>query len=84
MTNFNQQIDKIRKQPGFIAALDQSGGSTPKAIQKSNLAMESNRDFKIESRFFCLSMPQWTSIFIWPLTIMFVAGVIGAVVITVN
>lgn len=32
MNNFNQQIDKIKSQPGFIAALDQSGGSTPKAL----------------------------------------------------
>jgi fructose-bisphosphate aldolase class I len=28
-----QQSQKIRTQPGFIAALDQSGGSTPKALQ---------------------------------------------------
>jgi len=28
-----QQLQKIRIQPGFIAALDQSGGSTPKALQ---------------------------------------------------
>src|SRR5262245_47568791 len=28
-----QQSQKIRNQPGFIAALDQSGGSTPKALQ---------------------------------------------------
>ena len=28
-----QQQRKIRTQPGFIAALDQSGGSTPKALQ---------------------------------------------------
>jgi fructose-bisphosphate aldolase class I len=27
-----QQMQKIRTQPGFIAALDQSGGSTPKAL----------------------------------------------------
>jgi fructose-bisphosphate aldolase, class I len=27
-----QQFDKIRNAPGFIAALDQSGGSTPKAL----------------------------------------------------
>src|SRR5215472_5342090 len=27
-----QQLRKIRTQPGFIAALDQSGGSTPKAL----------------------------------------------------
>jgi len=32
VTNFNQQIEKIKNQPGFIAALDQSGGSTPKAL----------------------------------------------------
>src|SRR5580698_10704710 len=27
------QQRKIKKQPGFLAALDQSGGSTPKALQ---------------------------------------------------
>ena len=32
MTNYNQQLEKIRNEPGFIAALDQSGGSTPKAL----------------------------------------------------
>jgi fructose-bisphosphate aldolase class I len=32
VTNFNQQLEKIRNEPGFIAALDQSGGSTPKAL----------------------------------------------------
>ena len=32
MSNYNQQIDKIKNEPGFIAALDQSGGSTPKAL----------------------------------------------------
>jgi len=31
MTN-QQQLEKIRTQDGFIAALDQSGGSTPKAL----------------------------------------------------
>jgi fructose-bisphosphate aldolase class I len=30
--NFNQQLEKIKNEPGFIAALDQSGGSTPKAL----------------------------------------------------
>src|SRR3982751_6212283 len=33
MSNFEQQAAKIRSQPGFIAALDQSGGSTPKALK---------------------------------------------------
>ena len=32
MTNYNHQLDKIKNEPGFIAALDQSGGSTPKAL----------------------------------------------------
>src|ERR1700750_1133172 len=27
-----QQLEKIKSHPGFIAALDQSGGSTPKAL----------------------------------------------------
>ena len=33
MSNFEQQIQKFRTQDGFIAALDQSGGSTPKALR---------------------------------------------------
>lgn len=32
MNNFEQQLQKMKTQPGFIAALDQSGGSTPKAL----------------------------------------------------
>jgi fructose-bisphosphate aldolase class I len=32
MTNFKQQLQKMKTHPGFIAALDQSGGSTPKAL----------------------------------------------------
>ena len=28
-----QQLQKIKTQPGFIAALDQSGGSTPGALR---------------------------------------------------
>lgn len=31
--SFCQQLDKVRTQDGFIAALDQSGGSTPKALR---------------------------------------------------
>ncbi len=33
MSDFEQQQEKIRNQDGFIAALDQSGGSTPKALR---------------------------------------------------
>jgi fructose-bisphosphate aldolase, class I len=33
MSNFDQQMHKMKTQPGFIAALDQSGGSTPGALR---------------------------------------------------
>ncbi len=33
MSNFEQQKEKFRTRQGFIAALDQSGGSTPKALK---------------------------------------------------
>ncbi|NRA71945.1 MAG: fructose bisphosphate aldolase [Gammaproteobacteria bacterium] len=33
MTDYNQQLQKIKSQNGFIAALDQSGGSTPTALK---------------------------------------------------
>ena len=33
MSNFEQQKAKFQSQAGFIAALDQSGGSTPKALK---------------------------------------------------
>ena len=32
-TTNSQQFDRIKSSPGFIAALDQSGGSTPKALK---------------------------------------------------
>ncbi len=38
MSNFEQQKTKFRTQPGFIAALDQSGGSTPKALKLYGIA----------------------------------------------
>jgi fructose-bisphosphate aldolase class I len=38
MSNFEQQAARIRSQPGFIAALDQSGGSTPKALKLYGVA----------------------------------------------
>ncbi len=33
MSKFEQQLEKIKNSKGFIAALDQSGGSTPKALK---------------------------------------------------
>jgi fructose-bisphosphate aldolase, class I len=38
MSNFEQQKSKFRSQTGFIAALDQSGGSTPKALKLYGVA----------------------------------------------
>ncbi|NNF16395.1 MAG: fructose bisphosphate aldolase [Gammaproteobacteria bacterium] len=33
VSTFDQQLEKVKTQDGFIAALDQSGGSTPKALR---------------------------------------------------
>jgi fructose-bisphosphate aldolase class I len=33
MSTFDDQLHKMKTQPGFIAALDQSGGSTPHALR---------------------------------------------------
>jgi fructose-bisphosphate aldolase class I len=33
VSSFDDQLQKMKTQPGFIAALDQSGGSTPKALR---------------------------------------------------
>jgi fructose-bisphosphate aldolase class I len=33
MDNFKEQLQKMKTHPGFIAALDQSGGSTPNALR---------------------------------------------------
>ena len=33
MSNYTQQLEKMKTHPGFVAALDQSGGSTPKALR---------------------------------------------------
>ena len=38
MSTFDQQITKFRTQDGFVAALDQSGGSTPKALKLYGIA----------------------------------------------
>jgi fructose-bisphosphate aldolase class I len=38
MATFDDQLNKVRTQPGFIAALDQSGGSTPKALRLYGIA----------------------------------------------
>jgi len=38
VSTFDDQLDKIRNGGGFIAALDQSGGSTPKALRQYGLS----------------------------------------------
>jgi fructose-bisphosphate aldolase class I len=38
MSTFDEQTTKFRTQTGFIAALDQSGGSTPKALKLYGIA----------------------------------------------
>lgn len=38
MSTFEEQMKIVRTRPGFIAALDQSGGSTPKALRLYGLA----------------------------------------------
>jgi fructose-bisphosphate aldolase class I len=38
VSTFAEQREKVRTAPGFIAALDQSGGSTPKALKQYGLS----------------------------------------------
>ena len=38
MSDYEQMYEKVRTKPGFIAALDQSGGSTPKALRLYGIA----------------------------------------------
>ena len=42
--NTTQQLKRIRTGKGFIAALDQSGGSTPKALQLYGISEDQYRD----------------------------------------
>ena len=44
MSAFDQQLQKIRNDPGFIAALDQSGGSTPKALKLYGVGEDAWKD----------------------------------------
>ncbi len=40
MNNNQQQLQKIRTAPGFITALDQSGGSTPQALENYGISSD--------------------------------------------
>lgn len=44
MTLFQQYVTKLRTQDGFIAALDQSGGSTPKALKEYGIGEDSYKN----------------------------------------
>jgi fructose-bisphosphate aldolase class I len=51
VTTTADQIEKIRSKPGFIAALDQSGGSTPKALANYGISADA---FSSEAEMFDL------------------------------
>jgi fructose-bisphosphate aldolase class I len=44
VSNFDQQMAKIKNDKGFIAALDQSGGSTPKALKLYGLGEDAYKN----------------------------------------
>ena len=44
MSNFDKQLAKIKNDKGFIAALDQSGGSTPKALKLYGLGEDTYKN----------------------------------------
>jgi fructose-bisphosphate aldolase, class I len=44
VSNFDKQLAKIKNDKGFIAALDQSGGSTPKALKLYGLGDEAYKN----------------------------------------
>jgi fructose-bisphosphate aldolase class I len=44
VSNFDQQLAKIKTETGFIAALDQSGGSTPKALSQYGISEDAWSD----------------------------------------
>ena len=44
MSNFDKQFAKIKNDKGFIAALDQSGGSTPKALKLYGLGEDAYKN----------------------------------------
>src|ERR1700730_5433168 len=51
MSSFTEQLQKMKAHPGFIAALDQSGGSTPKALQSYGIKEDA---WSNEAEMFCI------------------------------
>lgn len=62
-----KQLDRMQKEPGFIAALDQSGGSTPKALKAYGIPKTRYRnddqmfDLVHEMRTRIMTSPSFTS-----------------------
>lgn len=63
MSNFDEQLRKIKTEDGFIAALDQSGGSTPKALKNYGIDEDAWSD---EDEMFALVHKMRTRIFTSP------------------
>lgn len=63
MSNFDEQLRKIKTEDGFIAALDQSGGSTPKALKNYGIDEDAWSD---EDEMFALVHEMRTRIFTSP------------------
>jgi fructose-bisphosphate aldolase, class I len=51
MSAFDDMMKKVKKADGFLAALDQSGGSTPKALKEYGFPDEVRYVLKSESIF---------------------------------
>src|SRR5262244_3881693 len=63
MSNYTQQLQKMKTNPGFVAALDQSGGSTPKAL--SSYGIKENT-WSNEAEMFALVHQMRTRIIVSP------------------
>lgn len=63
MSNFDEQLKKIKTEDGFIAALDQSGGSTPKALKNYGIDEDA---WSNEDEMFALVHEMRTRIFTSP------------------
>jgi fructose-bisphosphate aldolase, class I len=67
MSNFEQQLEIMKTRPGFIAALDQSGGSTPHALRlygvKENSWADDDQMFDLvhQMRTRVITSPSFTS-----------------------
>ncbi len=55
-----EQLEKMKNGKGFIAALDQSGGSTPKALKEYGVKLKINIAMKTKcSNLFTICVHVW-------------------------